>query len=173
MKKLAALMAVAAALGVGASWCRCRLQLNPHHRCQRFNRQRPHRRRHRHRRALAVAPEPERLKWHDPGRDARRHGQRIADYPAGGPVPSIDSAALPFLPWDVEVRSPSGRVLTTMHVDIGEVVTTTPTGAVAGRTIPFGRVDLSCGRLTIWAGDFPPSGPAPPPSPGRPGDCAP
>jgi hypothetical protein len=44
-------------------------------------------------------------------------------------------------------------------------------GAGYGGTL--GRVDLSCGRLTIWAGDIQPSGPAPAASPGEPGDCLP
>jgi hypothetical protein len=43
----------------------------------------------------------------------------------------------------------------------------------AVHTIPMGRVDLSCGRLTICAGDFAPSGPVPLPSTGSAGDCAP
>jgi hypothetical protein len=39
--------------------------------------------------------------------------------------------------------------------------------------IPMGRVDLSCGRLTIWAGDYPPSGPVYIKPAGSPGDCDP
>jgi hypothetical protein len=49
------------------------------------------------------------------------NGQRVADYPARGAHPSIDDAPLPALPWEVEALSPSGRVLTSMHVDAGEV----------------------------------------------------
>jgi len=101
------------------------------------------------------------------------NGQRIADYPAGGPVPTIDPYWLPLIPWDVEVRSPSGRVLTSMHVLMGDVLDFGPYRTNAEWTIPMGRVDLSCGRLTVWAGDHQPSAPPPPPSPGRPGDCAP
>jgi len=97
------------------------------------------------------------------------NGQRLAIVPPGGPEPSIDIDALPSLPWSVEAVSPSGRVLTSMQVQPGEIEG--PDSAV--HTIPMGRVDLSCGRVTIWAGDYPPSGPAPPASPGTPGDCAP
>ena len=101
------------------------------------------------------------------------NGQRVADFPPGGPAPTIDPSALPALPWNVEARSPSGRVLTSMHVEPGQVWSTTdPNGAVEHQGT-IGRVDLSCGRLTIWAADFLPSGPAPAESPGPPGDCAP
>jgi len=96
------------------------------------------------------------------------NGQRVADFPAWGPEPSIDVATLPPLPWTVEARSPSGRVLASMHVEPGQVSSSgnSFTGAM-------GRVDLSCGRLTIWAGDAPPLGPAPDPAAGTPNDCAP
>ena len=97
------------------------------------------------------------------------NGQRVAVFPPGGPEPSMDLTALPPLPWSVQALSPSGRVLTSMQVQPGEIEG--PNSAV--HTIPMGRVDLSCGRITIWAGDYPPSGPAPMGSPGTPGDCAP
>ncbi len=97
------------------------------------------------------------------------NGQRLAVFPPGGPEPSIDLTALPPLPWSVRALSPWGRVLTSMQVEPGEIEG--PDSAV--HTIPMGRVDLSCGRITIWAGDYPPSGPVPPPSPGTPGDCEP
>ena len=101
------------------------------------------------------------------------NGQRVADFPPGAPAPAIDPSALPALPWNVEARSPFGRVLASMHVEAGQVWSTTdPNGAVEHEGT-IGRVDLSCGRLTIWAADFLPSGPAPAESPGTPGDCAP
>jgi len=96
------------------------------------------------------------------------NGQHVVDSPSGEPPPTIDPAGLPPLPWIVEARSPSGRVLTSMHVAQGDVGTTD-----GGSHGVLGRVDLSCGRITIWAGSTQPSGPAPPPSPGIPGDCAP
>jgi hypothetical protein len=77
------------------------------------------------------------------------------------------------LPWKVEARSPSGRVLTTMDVAIGSVTSTMYPDGHGESSGTMGRVDLSCGRLTIWAGDQAPSGPAPPPSPGMAGDCEP
>lgn len=101
------------------------------------------------------------------------NGQPVGVFPPGGLGPGIDPAALPPLPWTVEARSTSGRVLTSMRVEPGEVATTTaPDGAVEHRGT-MGRVDLSCGRLTIWAGDVQPSGPVPVEPPGKPGDCAP
>jgi hypothetical protein len=101
------------------------------------------------------------------------NGERVASYPSGGPPPSMDPASLPGLPWTVEVRSPSGRVLTSMQVKPGDVQTTTVPGGGVEHSAPFARVDLSCGRLTIWAGDMEPSGPVPEPSSGTPGDCTP
>jgi hypothetical protein len=100
------------------------------------------------------------------------NGRHVGDYPPGGPDASIDPASLPSLPWTVEARSPSGRVLTSMTVATGQVSTTTGPGGETEYSGTLGRVDLSCGRLTIWAGDVTPSGPAPPPSPGQAGDCA-
>lgn len=99
------------------------------------------------------------------------NGDLIAEFPAqtGERV----DADLPRLPWDVEARSPSGRVLTSMRVELGDVRTETDAEGVITRTTAFGRVDLSCGRLTIWAGDAALSGPPPGPDPGVPGDCAP
>lgn len=95
----------------------------------------------------------------------------IAEFPAqtGERV----DADLPPLPWDVEARSPSGRVLTTMQVELGDIRTEIDADGVVSHTSAFGRVDLSCGRLTIWAGDVSPSGGPPGPNPGVPGDCAP
>jgi multidrug efflux pump subunit AcrA (membrane-fusion protein) len=103
------------------------------------------------------------------------NGQRVADYPTdGSQLPAIDDAALPPLPWDVEVRSPSGRVLLSMHVKEGQVSTATDAGGYLGGIGRTAEVDLSCGRLMIWAGDFTPTGGGPPqPSPGTFGDCAP
>jgi hypothetical protein len=101
------------------------------------------------------------------------NGQPVADFPADGPYPSIDLAALPALPWKVEARSPSGRVLTSMDVKPGDIRTITAPGGAAEHTGTMGRVDFSCGSLRIWAGDFAPSGPAPAASPGTPADCAP
>jgi hypothetical protein len=100
------------------------------------------------------------------------NGDRLADFPPGAPGPSLDVATMPSLPWTVEARSPSGRVLTSMVVKPGDVaISSFPGGdALSGDD---GRVDLSCGSLRIWAGDIGPSGSAPASPAGSPGDCAP
>jgi hypothetical protein len=99
------------------------------------------------------------------------NGQAVASYPAGqGTEPAGFAGPLPPLPWSVAVLSPSGRVLTTMAVQPGDVGSTTSGTAQSFRGT-LARVDLSCGRLDLWAGDAPPLGPAP--GPGVPGDCAP
>jgi protein-export membrane protein SecD len=72
-------------------------------------------------------------------------------------------AGLPALPWSVETRSPSGRVLSRMTVNVGDVV-----NGDSGSQGDAVRVDLSCGRLDVWSGP-PLAGPAP--GPGQPGDC--
>jgi hypothetical protein len=72
---------------------------------------------------------------------------------------------LPPLPWLVEARTPSGRVLSSMTVRPGDVWETG--SEMKGDAV---RVDLSCGRLDIWSG---PPLLGPPPGPGKPGDCDP
>jgi hypothetical protein len=83
------------------------------------------------------------------------------------PIPARD---LPALPWQVEARSPSGRLLTSMSVHPGDVWATSEPNGEGRETGDGVRVDLSCGRLDIWSGP-PLLGPAP--GPGSPGDCAP
>lgn len=101
------------------------------------------------------------------------NGQAVGtDLPGTGLAP-IDFGKLPPLPWTVEARSPSGRVLTSMTVRAGDVSATTDPNGNWGSTGTIGRIDLSCGRITIFAGYETPSGPAPGPSPGHPGDCVP
>ena len=100
------------------------------------------------------------------------NGLTVATFEPGQPAPTIDVMRLPDLPWDVEARAQSGRVLTSMRVKPGDVSSTTEPGGVTRSTGTFGRVDLSCGRLTIWSG-IEPSGPIPPSPAGSPGDCGP
>ena len=100
------------------------------------------------------------------------NGVKVAESRPGAPQPSIDVGALPPLPWDVQALSVSGRVLTSMHVETGQVAITRNAGGGAESGV-FGRVDLSCGRLTIWAGAHEPSGPAPVGAVGKAGDCNP
>jgi hypothetical protein len=78
---------------------------------------------------------------------------------------NLPASQLPGLPWDVEARSPSGRVLVSMVVHDGDVVQTQNS-----QKGDANRVDLSCGRIDIWSGP-PLLGPAP--GPGSPGDCTP
>ena len=101
------------------------------------------------------------------------NGVRVGEAPPGGPSPVIDGSRLPPLPWVVEARSPTGRVLTTMTVAPGQVRTTTVPGGGTEHSGAIGRVDLSCGRLTIWAGNFEPGGPPPGGQPGELDDCEP
>jgi hypothetical protein len=96
------------------------------------------------------------------------NGKAIETVPAGGYEDPI-KAELPSLPWNVETRSPSGRVLSSMTVYPGDVWQTTEpngNGEAHGDAV---RVDLSCGRLDVWSGP-PLLGPAPDPGPS--GDCA-
>lgn len=89
---------------------------------------------------------------------------------APGAVEKIAPSELPPQPWYVEARSPSGRLLTSMTVRAGDVSRTSlPNGGTQYKG-DAARIDLSCGRLDIWAG---PPLLGPPPGPGSPGDCAP
>ena len=82
----------------------------------------------------------------------------------------IEQDSLPEMPWQVEARSPTGRVLLTLDVALGVVWETAgPNGAVSLHGAA-NRVDLSCGRLDLYAGP-PLIGPMP--GPGEPGDCEP
>jgi len=98
------------------------------------------------------------------------NGQAVGTAMPGVGLEPLDFASLPPLPWTVEARSPSGRILTSMMVRSDSVVATH--GNVETKGV-FGRVDLSCGRITIWAGYNQPSGPVPPSPAGFPGDCVP
>lgn len=85
---------------------------------------------------------------------------------------TIYMSALPPLPWLVEARTSSGRVLVTMTVSSGDMPE--PTQVEGGGIMRSGKVrslDLSCGRLRIWTGDYEWSGPVP--ESGSPGDCVP
>jgi hypothetical protein len=72
---------------------------------------------------------------------------------------------LPPLPWNVETRTSSGRVLSAMTVRAGDVLVTS--SYVRGDAV---RVDLSCGRLDVVTGP-PLAGPSR--GLGTPGDCDP
>lgn len=73
------------------------------------------------------------------------NGARIEDIPART-ADSPVKAALPDLPWTVEVRSPSGRTLASLEVPETAKVSITSTSGMAVRK------DLDCGRIDLYAG---------------------
>ena len=100
------------------------------------------------------------------------NGSRVAVVPPGL-SPAVDPAFIPPLPWTAELRTQSGRLLTSLSVEAGDTASDVKADGTVEAKGVFARVDLSCGRLTIWAGDAIPSGPAPVRSAGEPGDCLP
>lgn len=100
------------------------------------------------------------------------NGQPVAEVAPGGPTTEIDESRLPPLPWTVEARTVSGRVLVSMQVEPGSVTSTTNADGSTSSMSVADRADLSCGRLDIWAG-FHALGPPPRPDAGEPGDCVP
>lgn len=97
------------------------------------------------------------------------NGQLVGVYPASSGE-EIPAAQLPALPWDVEARTATGRVLVELPVHEGDVWSRDNTGGGTESSGVGVRVDLSCGRLDVWSGP-PMIGPAP--GPGSPGDCDP
>jgi hypothetical protein len=93
------------------------------------------------------------------------NGEPVATVAPGVLIDPVSAVVLPPLPWAVEARSPGGRVLVSMTVHAGDVRIGASSAQGDGA-----RIDLSCGRLDIWAG---PPMIGPPPGPGTPGDCAP
>jgi hypothetical protein len=90
--------------------------------------------------------------------------------PGDGTREPMAADVLGPMPWTVEARTASGRVLATMTVHPGDVAYQ-DSGDGHGSARGVGaRVDLTCGRLDMWAGP-PILGPAP--GPGVPGDCVP
>ena len=98
------------------------------------------------------------------------NGQPVA-LAAAKDVKAIPMAALPPLPWTVEARSASGRVVLTLIVEPGSVVDIRNADGTGSHSAPGARADLSCGRLDMYPGSAGMMGPAP--GPGVPGDCAP
>ena len=83
----------------------------------------------------------------------------------------IPVAALPALPWTVEARSVSGRVVLAFTVEPGSIVDDRNADGSRTHRAPGARADLSCGRLDMYPGSTPMLGPAP--GPGVAGDCEP
>jgi hypothetical protein len=86
-------------------------------------------------------------------------------------VGAFPPAALPALPWTVEARSSSGRVVLALEVGVGSVTDTVDPNGGHAHSAPGARVDLSCGRIDMYPGDSGMLGP--PPGRGVPGDCVP
>ena len=101
------------------------------------------------------------------------NGRRVADYPAGGPYPTIDTTELPELPWEVQARSrrPAGcSPRCTSHlVRFGAP----PVQKASSRSREAWGGSISRAAASGSGGDFAPSGPVPAESPGTPGDCEP
>jgi hypothetical protein len=92
--------------------------------------------------------------------------EKLAPHTADRAIPM---SALPPLPWVVQVRTSSGRVLVTLTASPGDVQSPAPTGQVhSGKEAGVG---LSCGQVYLWTGATEPSWPAP--ASGSPGDCQP
>ena len=97
------------------------------------------------------------------------NGRREAVFGPGQGINALERT-LPDLPWRVEARTTSGRVIGAMTVDAGQVHRTALSDGTIESSGARIRTDLSCGRLDVWVGDRP-LGPAP--GPGQPGDCDP
>jgi hypothetical protein len=96
------------------------------------------------------------------------NGTVIETLPPGRVDKAILMSALPPLPWVVEARTSSGRVLATMTVGSVDVQSQPGNGSSYGNEA---AAELSCGQLYLWTGAFEPIWPAP--GSGSPGDCLP
>jgi hypothetical protein len=71
-------------------------------------------------------------------------------------APKIDGSfppnGLPPLPWNVEARSASGRLLVALPVAVGSVTDSSGPNGESTYTAPGARIDLSCGRLDLYVG---------------------
>jgi hypothetical protein len=97
------------------------------------------------------------------------NGADIGVVRPGGEL-TVPSGILPPMPWTVEARTPSGRLLTTMTAHREDIHREDLGNGATSMSGAGARVDLSCGRLDLWVG-VRPMGPVP--GPGTQGDCDP
>jgi hypothetical protein len=75
-----------------------------------------------------------------------------------GDETTIESSRLPPLPWAVEARSPSGRVILPWNVAVGQIQK-----ALDGSGASSATATLTCGVLRMWIGAAIDPGPDPNP----------
>ena len=97
------------------------------------------------------------------------NGAVVRTFAPGMGADTIPATALPALPWAIEARSPSGRVIASLIVNAGDVWEADAPGGPVSKG-PWASVVHSCGRLDIWSWSGPP--PPAPSGQGSPGDCA-
>jgi hypothetical protein len=99
----------------------------------------------------------------------------VAGQPIGTVAPSSTTryaeSDLPRLPWRVEARTATGRVLVSMDVASGSIVDQRALDGTGSYAAPATGIGLSCGMLEMYVGDVAPSGGGP--AIGQPGDCEP
>ena len=103
------------------------------------------------------------------------HGRLVSDRSRAALRPAFEPR-LPMPTPALGVNHPTPRPRINRRGEFGYrplVKTESHADGTTEMTGTLGRVDLSCGRLSIWAGDAEPSGPAPGSSPGNPSDCTP
>jgi hypothetical protein len=93
------------------------------------------------------------------------NGMAVDTLAPGDQRDPVRADLLPALPWLVEARSPSGRLLSSMPVRPGDVWRRPTANGGEDMHGDGVRVDLSCGRLDMWSGP-PMAGPMP--GPGNP-----
>ncbi len=97
----------------------------------------------------------------------------IARVVNGGASASMPATTLGALPWAIEAKTSSGRVLASMEVSAGSTgCTQDPAGGGTSCRGVVRQVDLSCGRFEMYTNGSGFSG-GPAPGPGTPGDCQP
>lgn len=97
------------------------------------------------------------------------NGRLLRVIPARADRVEIPASEVGRHPWQVSLRTATGRELLSATFEGSVRPTTGPDGEVL-QTGSGARADLSCGRLDVWSGP-PMLGPAP--GEGLPGDCAP